>query len=85
MHDLADMRGLLMSRVQKGMVTCCEFRNSLKCYSYLYVDDRVESMQQFLLYSHVLTSQEIEAYADDGVPENPPTLKDFKEQIDGSV
>jgi hypothetical protein len=39
-------------------------------------------MQQFLLYGHVLTTEEIEAHADEGVPENPPTLEQFKEQID---
>jgi len=38
-------------------------------------------MRQFLLYGHVLTTEEIEAHAEDGVPENPPTLKQFKEQV----
>ncbi|KAM7371234.1 hypothetical protein PAMP_010722 [Pampus punctatissimus] len=83
MADLADMRHLLMDRVQGVMATCCEFRNSLECYSYLYVDDRKEFMRQFLLYGHVLTSQEMEVYADDGVPESPPTLDNFREQVDG--
>ncbi|XP_044194722.1 dynein heavy chain 9, axonemal isoform X6 [Thunnus albacares] len=83
MADLADMRHLLMDRVQSVMATCCEFRNSLECYSYLYVDDRKEFMRQFLLYGHVLTSQEMEVYADDGVPESPPTLDNFREQVDG--
>lgn len=85
MADLADMRHLLMDRVQGVMATCCEFRNSLECYSYLYVDDRKEFMRQFLLYGHVLTSQEMELYADDGVPESPPTLDNFREQVDGWV
>nr|XP_029540762.1 LOW QUALITY PROTEIN: dynein heavy chain 9, axonemal [Oncorhynchus nerka] len=83
MADLADMRQLLMERVQGVMATCCEFRNSLERYAYLYVDDRKEFMRQFLLYGHVLTSQEIEAHAEDGVPENPPTLEQFREQVDG--
>ncbi|KAM7382161.1 hypothetical protein PAMA_012837 [Pampus argenteus] len=83
MADLADMRHLLMDRVQGVMATCCEFRNSLECYSYLYVDDRKEFMRQFLLYGHVVTSQEMEVYADDGVPESPPTLDNFREQVDG--
>uniref|UniRef100_A0A4W6G7A8 Dynein axonemal heavy chain 17 n=1 Tax=Lates calcarifer TaxID=8187 RepID=A0A4W6G7A8_LATCA len=42
-----------------------------------------EFMRQFLLYGHVLTSQEMEVYADDGVPESPPTLDNFREQVDG--
>lgn len=85
MADLADMRHLLMERVQGVMATCCEFRNSLERYSYLYVDDRKEFMRQFLLYGHVLTSQETEFYADDGISENPPTLDNFREHVDGWV
>ena len=38
-------------------------------------------MKQFLSYGHVLTPEEIEAHADEGVPENPPTLDMFKEQV----
>ncbi|KAM9837728.1 LOW QUALITY PROTEIN: dynein axonemal heavy chain 9 [Aulostomus maculatus] len=83
MADLADMRHLLMDRVQDVMATCCKFRNSLEHYSYLYVDDRKEFMRQFLLYGHILTNQEMELYADDGVPENPPILQNFREQVDG--
>ncbi|XP_030610318.1 dynein axonemal heavy chain 9 isoform X3 [Archocentrus centrarchus] len=82
MADLADMRNLLMERIQTAMVTCCEFRNSLECYSYLYVDDRKDFMRQFLLYGQILTIQEMEIYADSGVPESPPTLDNFREQVD---
>lgn len=45
------------------------------------VDDRNEFMRQFLLYGHVLTTEEIEQHAEDGVPEHPPTLKQFQEQV----
>jgi dynein heavy chain, axonemal len=38
-------------------------------------------MRQFLLYSHVLTPEEIEAHAETGVPENPPTLEEFQNQV----
>lgn len=82
MADLADMRYLLMEQVQGVMATCYEFRNSLESYSYLYMDDRKEFMRQFLLYGHVLTSQEMEVCAEDGVPESPPTLENFREQVD---
>uniref|UniRef100_A0A8C4H1B1 Dynein heavy chain 9, axonemal n=1 Tax=Dicentrarchus labrax TaxID=13489 RepID=A0A8C4H1B1_DICLA len=83
MADLADMRNLLMERAQGVMATCCEFRNSLDRYSYLYVDDRKEFMRQFLLYGHVLNSQEMEGYTEDSVSESPPTLDNFREQVDG--
>ncbi|KAM3922058.1 dynein axonemal heavy chain 9 [Leptodactylus fuscus] len=82
MADLADMRNFLMESVQNMMSTCAEYRNSFDQYSYLYVDDRKEFMRQFLLYGHVLTPEEIEAHAEDGVPETPPTLLQFREQID---
>ncbi|AWP17229.1 putative dynein heavy chain 9 axonemal [Scophthalmus maximus] len=82
MADLDEMVALLKKRVRTIMTTCCEFRDSLEPYSYLYVDDRKEFMRQFLLYGHVLTTEEIEVYGDDGVPESPPTLDNFKEQVD---
>ncbi|XP_054832302.1 dynein axonemal heavy chain 9-like [Eublepharis macularius] len=82
MSDLADMRQTLMGRIQKMISVCCDYRSSFDHYSYLYVDDRKEFMRHFLLYSHVLTAEEIEAHAEDGVPETPPTLQQFKEQID---
>lgn len=63
------------------MNKACEYRNSFDTYAYLWVDDRNEFMRQFLLYNHVLTAEEIEAHADDGVPECPPTLEQFKEQV----
>ena len=82
MADLADMRKVLMKRVQGVMVTCCEFRSSLHHYSFLYVDDRTKLLRQFLLYGHFLTSEEMEVDGDDAVPESPPALDDFRDQID---
>ncbi|XP_009867872.1 PREDICTED: dynein heavy chain 9, axonemal-like, partial [Apaloderma vittatum] len=82
MADLADMRHDLMGRVQAVMAACCEYRSTFEHYSYLYGEDRKEFYRQFLLYGHILTTAEIEAHADDGVPETPPTLQQFREQID---
>lgn len=80
MADLADMHQLLMGRVKDAMALCCQFRNSLECYSYLYVDDRKEFMRHFLLNGHV--SQETEDFSHDCMPESLPTLDKFKEQVD---
>ncbi|XP_041830036.1 dynein heavy chain 9, axonemal-like isoform X1 [Melanotaenia boesemani] len=80
MADLAEMRNLLMEHVQSAMVACCEFRNSLERYSYLYVDDRKEFMRRFLEYGHIADEED---YTDNGGPENPPTLDNFREQVDG--
>ncbi|KAM6050175.1 dynein axonemal heavy chain 9 [Theristicus caerulescens] len=82
MADLADMRHDLMGRVQAVMAACCDYRSAFDHYSYLYGDDRKEFCRQFLLYGHILTAAEIEAHAEDGVPETPPTLQQFREQID---
>jgi dynein heavy chain len=81
MEELSEMRHELMERVQAIMTKATEYRNSFDNYAYLWVDDRNEFMRQFLLYNHVLTQEEIEAHADEGVPENPPTLKQFQEQV----
>ncbi|KAK3091630.1 hypothetical protein FSP39_021358 [Pinctada imbricata] len=81
MEELSDMRQELMDRIQNIMNKACEYRNSFDNYAYLWVDDRNEFMRQFLLYNHVLTQEEIEQHAEDGVPECPPTLNQFKDQI----
>ncbi|KAJ8318719.1 LOW QUALITY PROTEIN: hypothetical protein KUTeg_003810 [Tegillarca granosa] len=82
MEELSEMRQEIMDRVTTIMNKANEYRNSFENYAYLWVDDRNEFMRQFLLYNHVLTPEEIEAHAEDGVPESPPTLKQFKDQID---
>jgi dynein heavy chain len=58
------------------------FSSSFDTYSHLWCDDRQEFLRQFLTYGHILTQEEIEAHANDGVPESPPTLDQFKEEID---
>lgn len=42
---------------------------------------RSEFMRQFLLYGHVLSTEEAELYADYELKKNPPTLENFKEQV----
>jgi len=81
MEELCDMRSDLMDRILNIMNKACDYRNSFDVYSYLWVDDRNEFMRQFLLYNHVLTADEIEAHTEEGVPECPPTLDQFKEQV----
>ena len=85
MLDLSEMRQDLMDRVTGIMNKANEYRASFDTYSYLWLDDRQEFMRQFLLYNHVLTAEEIEAHADEGVPECPPTLEQFKEQVRRAV
>lgn len=79
---LASLRSTLLDRVQSMMALCSGYRNTFSQYSYLYVEDRKEVLSQFLLYGRVLTPEEMEAHMDDGLPENPPLLHQFKAQID---
>lgn len=83
MLDLSEMRQDLMDRVTGVMNKANEYRSSFDVFAYLWLDDRNEFMRQFLLYNHVLTAEEIEAHAEEGVPESPPTLGQFKEQVRG--
>ena len=76
------MRDELISRVTAAVSQAVKYRDSFSKYAYLWEDDRQEFLHQFLLYGHVLTQEEIEAAGDEGVPENPPTLKKFQEQVD---
>ena len=46
------------------------------------MDDQQEFLNQFLLYGHVLTAEEIETAGEEGVLLNPPTLDQFREQVD---
>ncbi|NXE97433.1 DYH9 protein, partial [Menura novaehollandiae] len=80
MADLEALRQELHGRVQAAVGACCERRGALERYSHLYGEDRRELCRQFLLYGHVLTAAEVEAHAE--VPEAPPTLQQFREQID---
>ncbi|XP_062965627.1 dynein axonemal heavy chain 9 [Cynocephalus volans] len=80
--DLARMRSTLLDRVQRVMALGCSYRNTFSQYAYLYMEDQKEILGQFLLYGHVLTPEEIEAHVENGIPENPPLLFQFKVQID---
>lgn len=80
--ELSDLRDELMGRVSNIISQSTEFQGSFDQYAYLWVDDRQVFMEQFLLYGHVLTTEEIEQAGDEGVPETPPTLSQFKGQVD---
>ena len=81
LYELSEIKQELMDRVSSIMTKANDYRHSFSAYEYLWVDDRQEFMRQFLLYNHVLTAEEIELNADEGFPECPPTLEQFKEQV----
>ncbi|XP_066120408.1 dynein axonemal heavy chain 9 [Saccopteryx bilineata] len=82
MADLARMRAVLLERVQSTLALGRSYRDAFRRYSHLYVEDRKEALGQFLLYGRVLSPEELEAQAEDDIPENPPPLHQFKAQID---
>ncbi|XP_074840744.1 dynein axonemal heavy chain 11 isoform X2 [Carettochelys insculpta] len=82
MLDLSEIRQEIMDRVTDVIGKALDYRNSLDTYAYLWVDDRAEFMKQFLRYGRALTSEEIEAHVDEGMPDQPPNIAQFKEQID---
>ncbi|KAM5271528.1 dynein axonemal heavy chain 11 [Ctenodactylus gundi] len=82
MLGLAEIRQEIMTRVADVISKVLDFRKSLETYAYLWVDDRGEFMKHFLMYGHTMSSEEVDAHAKEDVPEQPPTLEQFKEQID---
>ncbi|KFO26066.1 Dynein heavy chain 11, axonemal [Fukomys damarensis] len=80
MLGLAEARQEIMNRVGDVITKVMDFRNSLETYAYLWVDDRVEFMRHFLLYGHTASPEEMDTHANEDVPEQPPTLEQFKEQ-----
>jgi len=82
MNSLTEIRHEINDRVQHVISKAHEYQRSFDRYAYLWTDDRKEFMRQFLLYGHVLTPEEIQQHAITGIPENPPTTAQFREQID---
>ncbi|CAL8088370.1 unnamed protein product [Calicophoron daubneyi] len=97
---LAQMRQTLMDRTQSVIKKTLAYQSSFDGYAYLWIDDRNESMQQFLTYGRVLSPEDLDLLvsgptsavpgagdeADDqngnALVPKPPTLQQFKEQID---
>ncbi|KAJ8288109.1 hypothetical protein COCON_G00007680 [Conger conger] len=82
MLDLAELRQEVMERVNEVIKKALQYRGVYDCYSQLWLDDRAEFMRQFLLYGHTLTAEELDGFGEESFPETPPTIEQFKEQID---
>lgn len=81
MLDLLDLRQEIMERVENVLKKAINYQRKFDCYTHLWQDDRAEFLCQFLLYGRVLTAEEMEAYGIDILPESPPTIDNFKEQV----
>lgn len=81
MLDLLDLRQEIMERVENVQKKAINYQTKFDCYTHLWQDDRAEFLRQFLLYGCALTSEEMEACTEDALPDNPPTINNFKEQV----
>ncbi|XP_071071224.1 dynein axonemal heavy chain 11 [Dasypus novemcinctus] len=82
MLGLVEARQEIMNRVVDVINKVLDFRSTLETYAYLWVDDRAEFMKHFLLYGYTVSSEEMDAHANEEIPKQPPTIEQFKEQID---
>ncbi|GFR90124.1 dynein heavy chain 17, axonemal, partial [Elysia marginata] len=80
--ELIEMRHALTEAVESATSEVVQYRETLNTYSGLWVEDRQEFMQLFLLYNHKPTTEEISLAGEAGIPENPPTLQQFKAMIE---
>lgn len=80
MLGLAEGRQEIMRRVADVISKVLDFRNTLDMYAYLWVEDRAEFMKHFLLYGPAVSAEEMEPHVNEEVPEQSPTLEQFKEQ-----
>ncbi|XP_044224988.1 dynein axonemal heavy chain 17-like isoform X1 [Thunnus albacares] len=74
--DLSALEQEVMHRLLEVREEAERLRSELDRYSYLWQSDRRDVMQEFLTYSRQLGPEELEP------EEAPPTLKDFKREID---
>ncbi|XP_036939011.1 dynein heavy chain 17, axonemal-like isoform X1 [Acanthopagrus latus] len=74
--DLIALEQEVMRHVVQVKEEAEHLRAGLDRYSYLWLNDRKEMMQEFLTYSRQLGADKLEA------EEAPPTLKDFQREIE---
>lgn len=72
---------MLLDAVDKVILEIMQYRDGLNSYSSLWVEDRQEYMHYFLKYNHKPTPEEVSLAGDEGIPECPPTLPQFKEMV----
>lgn len=84
--QLAESMQEVLCRAQLGMDASIDYIKKFDDYSYLWFDDRQEYLRQFLLYGRQLTQDELDILKDENrageIKEIPPTIEQYKEQID---
>ena len=77
---LAKMTEEILSRVMLMREDAYEYLKEFDEYVHFWTDDRQEYLRQFLMFGRLLSQEELERIAE--LKETPPTVPQFKEQID---
>lgn len=75
----------IISKVIFAMDEAQSYLKQFEEFEYLWLDNRQVFLAQFLKYGRLLTAEELEYLSDEtgpGIKETPPTISQFKEQID---
>jgi len=80
--DLMSLREEIDDKVREASEQAQAHADTFQQFQNLWEDDRNQFLKQFLTYGHILTPEEIESYAGEPIPETPPKIAQFKEQID---
>lgn len=84
-QDIIDIRADILNSIDKVIEETYEFCDNFQSYSYLWLDDRENYLNDFLTYSRQLGNEELEwlAINDPLAPKPcPPKMEQFREQID---
>lgn len=84
-QDIVDIKADILNSIDKVIEEAYEFCDHFQTYSYLWLDDREQYIENFLVYSRQLTNEELEwlAICDPLAPKPyPPKMEQFREQID---
>lgn len=77
-----DMRSDVEERVQSVMNQAYEYTLKFEPLTYLWEDDRLDYLNQFLKYGHQLTPEEVEMRnSGEEFPDFTPSLEQFKEVV----
>ncbi|XP_060520898.1 dynein beta chain, ciliary-like [Cylas formicarius] len=83
--DISHQHNEICKKAFQGMESAANFLKDFDDYYPLWEEDRQETLRQFLLYGRPLNLEEVELIREEGeqaLKETPPTLNQFKEQID---
>lgn len=85
-YHVKELFNEVLSRAASCAELAVDYVKKFEEYSYLWLEDRQEFLSQFLLYGRQLSPDEADLVKDEQraseVKESPPTIDQFKEQID---